>query len=122
MSNLDFIIGLPPDLPMESTIGNKTNTVMRNSMPIAKIYPGIPSFQKGLDLFTRSSAFYGGKTAYSTKLKDHGFTLGGLHNGFLQIAYLADSFPTDSFTNEYGENFLQKFIQGRPGIDTWNGA
>jgi hypothetical protein len=27
----------------------------------------------------------------------------------LKLAYIADNFPTDTFTNEYGENFLQKF-------------
>lgn len=116
-TNIDFIPGMPPSLPQGESKGTqgRTNTVMRNSMPIARIYPGIPSFQRGLDLFQRVRAFssgdVGGNTlAYHPLLQDYGFTLSEeIHRGFLEVAYLADSFPTDSFTNEYGENFLQKF-------------
>lgn len=125
MPDIDFVVGLPPDLPTDEAINGRTNTLMRNSMPVAKIYPGIPSFQKGLDLFQRQPAFYrsgtggqggGGRprtsnaNTYLQLLNEHNFTIDlGLHQGFLKIAYLADSFPTDSFSNEYGENFLQKF-------------
>jgi len=115
-TNIDFVLGMPPSLPNGDSKGTqgRTNTVMRNSMPIARIYPGIPSFQRGLDLFQRVRAFkegdVGGGLAYHPILQEHGFTLSDeVHRGFLEIAYLADSFPTDSFTNEYGENFLQKF-------------
>lgn len=114
MSEIDFIIGMPPDLPIDDGIQGRTNTVMRNSMPLAKIYPGVPSFQKGLDLFQRRPTFSGGAeknySAYHPLLQSHGFTLSGnIHSNHIKVAYLADSFPTDSFSNEYGENFLQKF-------------
>jgi len=32
-----------------------------------------------------------------------------LNGDRLRLAFLADNFPTDSFTNEYGESFIQKF-------------
>jgi hypothetical protein len=126
MEKLDFTFGLPPD-----DLHPHTNIVMRNSMPLAKIYPGIPSFQQGTDLFTRGGLFEASghslpkkdqwqkgtnKTsmAYHDLLRDHKFELSQTdaekgQNGCIAVAFLADSFPTDSFTNEYGENFLQKF-------------
>jgi hypothetical protein len=109
---IDFIIGMPPKQPQDDAIGEKTNVVLENSMPLVRIYPGIPSFTTGLSLFRRDDYFAGGgkggRLSYSTMLKKHGFTLSSdLHTDHVKIAYLADSFPTDSFTNEYGENFLQ---------------
>lgn len=121
---LNFIFGLPPD-----DIEADTNAVMRNSMPLAKIYPGIPVFQQGPELFHRGGLFETSSTpgidswerkknknsgAYHDILRDHKFELaqpeGALgKDGCVVVAFLADSFPTDSFTNEYGENFLQKF-------------
>jgi hypothetical protein len=112
-NTIDYVIGMPPDLPSDDAIGTKTNTVMRNSMPLVRIYPGIPSFTKGLSLFTRRAKFKSNSTkdfSYTNLLADHGFYLSpDVHNNCISIAYQADSFPTDSFTNEYGENFLQSF-------------
>jgi len=111
---LDFTFGMPPQ-----NLLSQTNNIMQNSMPIARIYPGIPSFREGLDLFTRIPAFNSppsqtgpkdsGPLYYHTLLQKHGFSLSNKHNQYVEVAYLADSFPTDSFSNEYGENFLQKF-------------
>jgi len=111
-TSIDFTIGLPP-----ANLRGDTNTVLRNSMPLVRIYPGVPSFTKGISLFTRRDLFSsGGKNSkelsYTTLLSQHGFTLqqtSATSNGYLELAFLADSFPTDSFTNEYGENFLQSF-------------
>jgi len=115
-NTIDYVIGLPPDNLLPDT-----NTVIKNSMPMARIYPGIPSFTKGLNLFTRKGAFVSnakGKQSpsYYGLLQQHGFSLnqpGGQlgEDGCIVIAYQADSFPTDSFTNEYGENFLQKMTE-----------
>ena len=113
--DLDFTFGLPP-----SNLIPQSNQMLLNSMPIARIYPGLPSFAAGIDLFTRASAFSppvsnpnvrgADKTKYyHNLLKAHGFSLSTKHNGYVEVAFLADSFPTDSFSNEYGENFLQKF-------------
>ena len=52
MENLNFTFGLPPD-----NWHPDTNTVIRNSMPLAKIYPGVPVFKQGTDLFTRGGFF-----------------------------------------------------------------
>jgi len=113
--DLDFTFGMPP-----SNLIPETNSMIKNSMPIAKIYPGIPSFREGLDLFTRVPAFNapGGHPDHSTLpsstlyyhelLKSHGYSIGN-QKTWVEVAFLADSFPTDSFSNEYGDNFLQKF-------------
>ena len=109
ITNIDFIPGLPPNQPFDETIGNKTNTVIKNSMPIVKIYPGIPSFTKGQTIYRRKDYFEkGNKThlSYKELLNAHGFELGTIHKKCLTLAYQADSFPTDTFSNEYGENFL----------------
>jgi len=111
---IDFTIGLPP-----SSLQADTQAVMEDSMPIARIFPGIPSFTKGLTLFKREPYFGGGGTknnlSYLNLLNAHGFGLkqpkyavnNGGKEGCIVLAYQADSFPTDSFANEYGENFLQ---------------
>ncbi len=116
---IDYIVGMPPSNATDATVLGRTNTVMENSMPLAMIYPGTPSFTKGLSLFTRSPAFRsdgGGKKnlSYSSLLDSHGYALsqprfagGSGKEGCLVLAYQADSFPTDSFSNDYGENFLQ---------------
>ncbi len=113
-TSIDFIIGLPPD-----NLHEDTNTVIRNSMPIVKISPGVPSFTGGITLFNRRPLFTGaGKNkneiSYSSLLQKENFTLNqysnqGTVDGGIMVAFQADSFPTDSFTNEYGENFLQSF-------------
>jgi hypothetical protein len=111
---LDFTLGLPP-----SNLLPETTNMIHNSMPIARIYPGIPSFREGLDLFTRLPAFNApagqtraskssGPLYYDTLLQKHGFKF-TRNADHVEVAFLADSFPTDSFSNEYGENFLQKF-------------
>lgn len=115
-STIDYIIGLPPGNLSDDVVAGRSQIVMENSMPIAKIYPGIPSFTEGLSLFTRSPAFKSeGKKnlSYLNILNNHGYGLkqpkysNTGEDGCLVLAYLADSFPTDSFSNEYGENFLQ---------------
>ena len=119
-TTIDYVIGMPP-----SDLEPRTNIVMQNSMPICKIYPGIPSFTEGLTLFTREDAFQSGTTDLTKKTVESKtnarMTYRSLLNQYdfdvkqpgssncLTVAYQADSFPTDSFTNEYGENFLQKF-------------
>jgi len=116
---IDYTIGLPPGNLADDSMYDRSQIVMENSMPIARIFPGIPSFTKGLTLFKRQAYFRGsGKKnnlTYTSLLNAHGFGLsqpkhainGGGPEGCLVLAYQADSFPTDSFTNEYGENFLQ---------------
>lgn len=116
---IDYTIGLPPGNATDETIQGRTDIVMENSMPIAKIYPGVPSFTKGLTLFTRKPAFSTDgdnkkSRSYLNLLRAHGYDLkqprysaNTGNDGCIVLAYQADSFPTDSFTNDYGENFLQ---------------
>ena len=86
---------MPPD-----NIDKRTTDIIRNSMPTAKIWPGTPSFTKGPSIFRvqRNSAKY----------NDHLEKLGFRYEPPIEIAFLADNFPSDSFTNEYGESFLNK--------------
>lgn len=108
MKTIDFIIGLPPSSHLP-----QTNDLIKDTMPIAKIYPGIPSFTKSFTLFTRKSAFdtsSGEIKSYKATLQEHGFNLAQpTSDKCLMVAYLADNFPTDSFTNDYGESFLERF-------------
>lgn len=114
MTEIDHIIGMPP----ENTLA-ATNAQMRNSMPLVKIYPGLSSFAQGMDIYQRLPAFESDSSkgkeskvmSYHALLQKHKFILNQPEadrgeGGCLVLAYLADSFPTDSFTNEYGENFL----------------
>ncbi len=97
---LQRTFGYPPN-----NLEDRTNIMIRKSMPVVTFFPSIPNFQSGLDLFTLRSAW----KEYSTLLEGNGFKTPNTANDGISLAYLADNFPTDSFTNEYGENFLQKF-------------
>jgi hypothetical protein len=153
---IDFIIGHPPIGPVdlagaslqELTGSNTFNRspqqkVINNAMPLVHIQPGIPSFTKGLDLMSRAPAMgslpdtysaadiarSGKRGSYLDQLANLGFYLKqgspGI-SGFLSCAYLADNFPTDTFTNEYGENFLQKITnvasEGMAGLSQMFGG
>lgn len=153
---IDFIIGAPPvgavDLAgstLKELTGNQTfnrspqQKVINNAMPIVHIQPGIPSFTKGLDLMSRTPAMSsstntitysdvsgtGKRGSYLEQLATLGFSLKQgtpAIPGFLSCNYLADNFPTDTFTNEYGENFLQKITnvasEGMAGISQMFGG
>jgi len=97
---LQRTFGYPPN-----NLEDRTNLMIRKSMPVVTFFPSIPNFQSGLDLFTLRSAW----KEYSGLLEGNGFKTPNTANDGISLAYLADNFPTDSFTNEYGENFLQKF-------------
>jgi hypothetical protein len=139
LTKIDFIIGMPP---ITTRTGDPIHTqrsaeALKNMMPVATIYPGIPSFEFGIDLFNRVDTFFDGshhdptrttnKNFYLPMLERHEYTLDtNIHNGGLQVAYIADNFPTDTFSNEYGENFLQKFTdvasEGAASISQMFGA
>jgi len=124
---IDYIIGMPP---ITTVTGDPIHTqrsseAVKNTMPVATIYPGIPSFEAGIDLFTRVNAFEFGSHRRESQIKnvntvyyqdlliEHGYRLDThIHSGGVKVAYIADNFPTDTFTNEYGENFLQSLTSG----------
>jgi len=99
-TTIQSIFGYPPD-----NLEERTTQVIKKSFPIVRFFPSEPSFQKGLDLFTIKPKW----EAYTSLLRDNGYSTPNSANQGVQCAFLADNFPTDSFTNEYGENFLQKF-------------
>lgn len=117
--SLPEVFGLPP-----STI--VSDDVLKNSMPVAEIFPSRPAFVSGLNIFTLEDAWDTGKgsdPSYSSLLNDHGYSVEGKS---IKVAFLADNFPTDTFTNEYGESFLQKFTdvasEGAAAISQFFGA
>lgn len=91
------VFGLPPK-------SHVSDDAIINSMPVLQIAPGVPNFTSGLTLFRVDTKQ--GWTKYTEILARHGFSLS---TSTLNLAFIADNFPTDSFTNEYGETFLQKF-------------
>lgn len=95
--------GMPP-----KNFLSETNDMMKDTMPTATIYPCEPEFSNNLSLFAVKKS----TDLYQDILKLHGFTLSRLP---IEVAYLADNFPTDSFSNEYGETFLDKFSQVASG-------
>ncbi len=99
---LPEIIGLPP-----WNIMGRTNEQILNTMPIAEFSPHRASFKKGIDLMTLKSEW----STYVEMLKNHGFAMKDSNKKGIKFAFLADSFPTDSFQNEYGENFLQSMTE-----------
>lgn len=100
LTSLDgMVFGMPPGTHV-------SDKIMKNSMPTAIITPCEPVFSEGLSLFRLNQK--SGFTEYLKILNSVGFTLSGPS---ITVAYQADGFPTDSFNNEYGETFLDKFAQ-----------
>ena len=107
---LPRVFGFPP--------GSKfSNAAIVGSMPIASIKPMIPEFSKGLTIFKLKNAWDGDGTgthpSYTSMLKTLGYSIPG---NSVAVAFLADNFPTDTFTNEYGESFLEKLTSMSSGI------
>jgi len=97
MITLPPIIGMPPSTHVSEAL-------RLNSMPVLEIAPHTPNWQAGLSLFRLKKAWEG-EEGYHAILKKYGYELDSTP---LKIAFLADSFPSDSFTNEYSESFLNK--------------
>ena len=90
------IIGLPPSSYV-------SDSAIKNSMPMAEIIPCEPEFSQGMTLFSVVPNL----KSYNDILKKHGFII----DHPIKVAFLADSFPTDTFTNEYGETFLEAITE-----------
>jgi len=91
------IIGMPPKSIM-------SDGIMQNSLPVLEITPGAPAQVNTLTTFVFSDRL----TEYLTILEAHGFTFEDLNVDSIKVAIIPDNFPSDTFTNEYSENFLQK--------------
>jgi len=90
------IFGLPPT---DNLYVQNSKSMVLDSLPVAEIIPCVPVLKPGLSLFSVEPAW--GK--YDNILNKIGFST----SRPIHIAFLADNFPTDAFSNEYGENFLQ---------------
>lgn len=88
------IYGLPPSTWV-------SDEMIRNSMPVMEIIPSKPQFDRGLSLFN----VVPDTDTFERILRRHGYSTPMP----IKAAFLADNFPTDTFTNDYGETFLQKF-------------
>jgi hypothetical protein len=100
---LDDIIGGPPD---KGTGITQSDNLRANSVLNIQIAPCIPEQAMGLSLFSLNNNK--GWQLYSQWLNSVGFAPSALQNSnkAIIIAAIADSFPSDSFQNEYGESFL----------------
>lgn len=94
---IDYTIGMPPGTYV-------SDAIMENSMPTAYIIPCEPDFSQGLSLFRLKNVF----DQFKSDLEKIGYSIAGKR---LTVAFLADNFPSDSFANDYGETFLDKFAQ-----------
>ena len=106
---LPKIFGLPPGSAL-------SNPIIEASMPITRISPQIPKFSKGLNLFKLKSAWKSEEASppsYTSLLNDLGFEPSSDH---IYVAFQADNFPTDTFSNEYGASFLESLTSMTQGI------
>lgn len=93
--------GMPPE-------SHVSENIRFNSMPVLEISPHVPDFSYGLTLFRMKKAWTiddKEQFGYHELLALYGYEL---DSEPLRIAFLADSFPTDSFTNEYSESQLNR--------------
>jgi hypothetical protein len=96
MDFLNNTIGYPPR-------SHVSDAEIINSMPVVEVTPSKPYFESGLTLF----AVFPDWERYEKILRNQDSSF-SIPSKPLRFAYIADSFPSDSFTNEYGETFLQK--------------
>jgi len=106
MIKLQDIIGLPPS---GTLLAN--NNLKINTMPVIEIIPCYPDSGKSpINIFSlqnaRGDANAGpdAKNDFDRRLSEFGFAAPNP----IRLAFQAESFPTDSFSNEYGETFLNK--------------
>lgn len=93
--DLEETIGLPPSCHL-------TEQEIKNTMPVIEIVPCISKFILGSQVYTLQEQF--GK--YSQLLEKLGYKTPNTQ--YMKFAFLADSFPTDTFNNQYGESFLNR--------------
>jgi hypothetical protein len=99
------IIGMPPF----TTNLDVSKNLQSNSMIIASFQPCKPRLETGLTLFTLDTAW----DKYSGLVKELGFDAGS--GDSISMAFTADSLPSETFTNEYGESFLSSISEAMSG-------
>ncbi len=99
------IIGMPPGS------NSPTDNPMYNSMPTAVIVPGEPVLTPSSQVFKVSSAM----KKFTSLLNQNGYNYPSQKG--IEVVFLSDNFPTDTFSNQYGASFLEKINDfGSEGI------
>ncbi len=92
--NVPDLIGAPPR-SLES------DNIYINSLPIAYITPCLPKFSEGISSFRLIPKW----DVYNKILESLGYTISSKP---LKVVFVADSFPSETFSNEYGQTFLSR--------------
>ena len=95
---LPRIIGAPLDANNEYTYN-----ALRNSSLVATIVPCNSQVSQSISLFSLTSAM----KEYRKRLGYFGYSVTEPNPG-VQVCFQADSFPSDSFTNEYGDSMFSQ--------------
>jgi len=90
---LPKVMGLPPQ-------NNYSLELTSNSLPVMEIIPCRPEVSE--TLFT----LIDDTDSYTTILEELGYSLGETP---IKLAFVADNFPTETFSNQYSESFLNRF-------------
>lgn len=85
----------------------ETNAVLRNSNLVVKITPCSPNFEAGTSVFRLDNCFW---KDYVPALLQTGFApdASAMIDRAISINCQAESFPTDTFQNDYGDSFLNQ--------------
>lgn len=109
---LPNVLGGPP----ESGSGiESTENLRRNSILVIDVTPCTSAISKGTSLFSLSSAW----GEYVKILEKLGFYPNALQSSkkIIRLACQAENFPTDTFSNEYGDSFISQVMDiGGKGI------
>lgn len=89
------ILGMPPE-PLISS------NQLFNSIPIVNIEPCTCTWADGLNLFQLKNAW----EEYCQFLAMFGFSPGT--SRFLQVAFIPENLPAETFTNEFGQTFMSQ--------------
>jgi hypothetical protein len=100
--SIPSILGLPP----EGFSGIPVNALRNNAFPIARITPCTSAATFGATVFEAVPAW----DKYLEILNLHGYDYSG-SGDYLEIAFQAENFPSDSFSNEYSQSFLESATQ-----------
>lgn len=99
LDNITF--GMPPNQHEHAT-----NSKIMETMPTAEILPCEQKMSGGPFLYMLDHD--AGWKKYKQILESVGYTRSDSDGRSLKLAYIADSFPTDTFTNEYGQSILER--------------
>ena len=111
-STLPDIIGGPPESG-GTTTGMDLDVIRKNSALLIHIKPCTTVLDKGISLFSIKEDWLN----YKSLLRDVGYNTTNSQNSTngITVSAMAESFPTDTFTNEYGEHFLNSITNALGG-------